>query len=316
MKVFITRDIPKIGFDILRNANLKFHWNKLDKTISRKALINNVKECDGLICLLTDKIDKQVIDSMQRCRIVSNFAVGYDNIDVEYAKSKGIIVTNTPDVLTESTADLTITLILACSRRIFEANSLLREGRYKGWKPKFLLGMELKGKKLGILGAGRIGTAVALRAKSFGMKILYFSHNKNLFLEERTNAKKVSLNFILKNSDVISVHLPLNSETYHLLNKNRLSLLKKNAIVINTARGEIIDEKSLIRLLKLKKIKAAGLDVFEGEPNINRDLLNLQNVVVMPHIGSATVEARNGMAEIAAKNVVRVLTGKSPLTPV
>lgn len=316
MKVFVTREIPDIGFELFKKAKINFEWHKKDSPVSRRQLLINVKECDGLICLLTERIDREVIDTMKNCRIISNFAVGYNNIDVDYAKSKNIIVTNTPDVLTESTADLTMALVLACARRISEGEKYLKDGKYKSWKPKLLLGMELRNKMFGILGAGRIGTAVSLRAKAFGTKIIYRSLNKNLSLEEQTGAKKVDLNFLLRHSDILSVHLPLNEHTYHLLNKQKLQLLKKNSIIINTARGEIIEEQYLIELLKTGKVRAAGLDVFENEPYVNPALLKLQNVVVLPHLGSATVEARNGMAELAAKNVIRVLQGKRPLTPV
>ncbi len=315
MKVFITREIPKVGFELLKKAGIDFDWYKKDSVIPRKEFLRRIKDCDGLVCLLTEKIDKEAIDTMQRCKIVANFAVGYNNIDVEYAKSKNIIVTNTPDVLTESTADLTMALVLACARRLFEGEKYLREGKYKGWKPMLLLGTELRNKTFGILGAGRIGTAVGIRAKAFGTKIIYHSLKRNYYLEEQTGAKKASLNSLLKKSDFLSVHLPLNEKTFHFLNKERLQLLKKDAIIINTARGEIIEEKYLIKFLKSEKIKAAGLDVFENEPNVNPELLKLNNVVVLPHLGSATVEARNGMAELAVKNIINVLKGKPPLTP-
>lgn len=253
---------------------------------------------------------------MAKCKIIANYAVGYNNIDIDYAKKKKIIVTNTPDVLTESTADLTMALVLACARRIIEGENLLRKNKYKGWKPKFLLGNELRNKTLGILGAGRIGTAVALRAKAFGTKIIYFDRNKNIKLEKITGAKKVSLNKLLEASDVISIHLPLNDRTFHFLNPDRLNQLKKNVILINTARGKIIDEAALIQKLKKNKLMSVGLDVFENEPNVNPKLLRFPNVLVLPHLGSATIEARNGMAELAVKNVINVLKGKLPLSPV
>jgi len=242
--------------------------------------------------------------------------VGYNNIDVEYAKKKNIVVTNTPDVLTDATAEITLALTLACSRRIIEGEKLMRRKKFKGWKPKLLLGIELQGKFFGILGAGRIGSAAARRAKSFGTQILYYDNSPNEDLEKELGAKKVSLQVLLKKSDIVSVHLPLTSRTLHLLDKEHLQLLKPTAILINTARGEIIDEKELIRILKLKKIFAAGIDVYEGEPKINPALLKLNNVVLLPHIGSATIEARNRMALVAAGNVIAVLTGREPLTPV
>jgi glyoxylate reductase len=316
MKVFITRELPEIAFRLLKQNKIPFDCYKKDQPIPRKLLLEKVKSCEALISLLTEKIDREVIDQMTGCRIIANYAVGYNNIDIDYAKKKKIIVTNTPDVLTESTADLTIALVLACARRISEGEKLMRVGKFKGWKPKLLLGMELKNKTFGILGAGRIGTSVARRAKSFGTSIIYVDSNKNHKLEEETAAKKVSLKYLLENSDILSVHLPLNSQTYHFLNQERLSQLKRNSILINTTRGEIVDEKALIRLLKTNRLMAVGLDVFENEPFINPELLCFTNVLVLPHLGSATQEARDGMAELAVRNVINVLKKKPALTPV
>lgn len=316
MKVFITRELPDIAFRLLKEKKISFDYYKKDQPIPRKLLLEKVKECEALISLLTEKIDREVIDLMPKCKIIANYAVGYNNIDIDYAKKKNILVTNTPDVLTESTADLTMALVLACARRLSEGEKLLRSGKFKGWKPKLLLGMELKEKTFGILGAGRIGTAVARRAKSFGTNIIYVDSNRNQKLENETNAKKVSLNYLLKNSDILSVHLPLNSQTYHFLNQEKLNLLKRNSILINTTRGEIIDEKALIKLLKSEKLMEVGLDVFENEPHINSELLKFQNVLILPHLGSATKEARDGMAELAVKNVINVLKKKPALTPV
>lgn len=316
MKVFITRELPEIAFDLLRQNKITFDYYKKEQPIPRKVLLQKVKSCEALISLLTEKIDKEVIDQMMRCKIIANYAVGYNNIDIEYAKKKKIIVTNTPDVLTESTADLTMALVLACARRIIEGDNLLRKKKFKGWEPKLLLGAELKNKTFGILGAGRIGGAVAVRAKSFGTNIIYYDSKKNITLEKTTGAKKVSLNNLLLISDILSVHLPLNTKTFHFLDQKKLSQVKRNSILINTARGEIIDEKALIRLLKKNSSLVVGLDVFENEPNINGELLKFSNVLVLPHLGSATREARNGMTELAAKNVINVLKGKPALSPV
>lgn len=316
MKVFITRELPDIAFKLLEQNKISFDYYKKDRTIPRNLLLQKVKNCQALISLLTEKIDKQVIDQMPECKIIANYAVGYNNIDINYAKKKKIIVTNTPDVLTESTADLTLALVLSCARRIIEGENLLRDGNFNGWKPKLLLGTELKDKIFGILGAGRIGSAVARRARSFETKIIYVDNKKNLKLEKETSARKVSLKYLLENSDILSVHLPLNRKTYHYLNYKRLNQLKRNSILINTTRGEIIDEKSLIRILKLNRLMAVGLDVFENEPNLNPELLTFPNVLVLPHLGSATREARDGMAELAVRNVINVLKGKPPLSPV
>jgi glyoxylate reductase len=316
MKVFITREIAKDAVEYLKKKKYGVSVYAEDKPISRKELIRNIKDADAVISLLTEKFDKGLIDQLKKCKIIANYAVGYNNIDVEYARKKDIVITNTPDVLTDSTADLAMALALACARRLIEGEELIRNKKFKGWKPKLLLGVELKDKVFGILGAGRIGTAVGLRAKAFGTKIVYFSKYKNPELEEKTEAKRLKLDTLLKTSDIISIHLPLNEETFHLLNKERLKLLKRPCIIINTARGEIIDEKELVTLLKRNKIFSAGFDVYENEPNINPELLKLKNVVLLPHIGSATEDARSKMALLAAKNVDAVLSGKKPLTPV
>jgi glyoxylate reductase len=316
MKVFITRQIPQAGLTLLKKNGFDVDIYKEDQAIPRKEFFNKIKDCDALISLLTEKIDKEAIDKMKKCKIIANYAVGFNNIDVNYAKLKGIIVTNTPDVLTDSTADLAMALVLACARKIPEAEKLVRNKKFKGWKPKLFLGMELRGKYFGILGAGRIGYAVAMRAHGFGCKIIYYSDVKNADIEKKFGAKKVLLNSLLKKSDIISIHLPLNKNTYNLLNENNLRLLKKTTILINTARGEIVDENILISLLKENKIFAAGLDVYENEPKLNKEFYILKNVILLPHIGSATIEARDKMSLLAAKNVIAVLGGKKAITPV
>lgn len=315
-KVFITYQIPDSGIELLRKKGFDIEIYSKEKLISRQELLCKVKDADAIISLLTDKIDKDVIDKMKRCRIIANYAVGFNNIDIDYAKSKGIIVTNTPDVLTDSTADLTMALVLASARRLIEGEQIVRQNKFKGWRPKLLLGYELKNKTFGIVGMGRIGFAVAKRASAFGCKIIYYSNNKNSDAEKTLNARKVSLKSLMKNSDIISLHVPLTNKTKNLINREMLKLMKPNAIFVNTARGEVVDEKYLIELLKKKKLFSACFDVYENEPNINPELLKLENVVLLPHIGSATYEARNTMSELAAKNVIAVLSDKRPLTPV
>jgi len=316
MKVFITRQISEKAIDLLKKEKIKFNVYKKDKAIPRKELLKNIKDVDGIVSLLTEKFDKDLIDQIPKCKVIANVAVGYNNIDIEYAKKKNIVVTNTPDVLTDSTADLTVALILACARRLYEGEVLIRNRKFKGWKPDLLLGVELKNKIAGIIGAGKIGTEAAIRLKAFKTKLVYFDRKRNPDFENKTNAEFLILDELLKSSDIISVHLPLRDDTYHLLNKEKLALLKKTAILVNTSRGEIIDENELIKLLKKKKIFSAGLDVYENEPDINRKLLKLGNVVLLPHIGSATEEARTGMAALAVKNILAVLKGDKPLTPV
>ena len=316
MKVYITRKIQSKAIKYLRENGLTVSVYKEDKPIPKNILMKNVKNVDALIPLLTDKIDKEVIDNMNKCKIIACYAVGYENIDVKYAKRKNIIVTNTPDVLTDSTADLAMALALACSRRLFESRKLIDDGKFKHWKPDLLLGYEIKDKIFGIVGAGRIGEATAKRAYAFGAKIFYYSRSVNMKMEKELKAKKVSLNKLLETSDFISLHVPSNKETYHLINKDNLKLLKPNAILINTARGNIVDENELVKFLKKGKMFSVGLDVYEHEPKIHHELLKLKNVVLAPHIGSATVEARTAMAMLASRNVVSVLNGKKPITPV
>jgi len=316
MKVFLTHELPRVAFELLKRNKIPFDYYKDEKPIPRSILLKKVKDCTALVSLLTENVDKELIDSMPKCKIIANYAVGYNNIDLQYAKLKNIVVTNTPDVLTDSTADLTMALALACARRFNEGEKMIREREYKGWKPNLLLGTELKGKIFGIIGAGRIGNAVAIRAAGFGVKILYSDKLKNKELEKQLGAKKVSAETLLKKSHFISIHLPLTEITNKYLNRERLALLKSEAILINTSRGEIIDEKELIKIIKTRKVKAVGLDVFENEPFVNKELLKYKNVIILPHLGSATTEARSAMAELAVKNVINVLKGKQALTPI
>ena len=316
MKIYLTGKLPTIAFELLENSKIEYDYHKKDTPIPREKLLKEVRKCDALVCILTEMIDKEVIDQMSRCKIIANYAVGYDNIDVVYAKKKNIIVTNTPDVLTDSTADLTISLILITSRRLIEGSEYLRARKFKTWKPELFLGMELKNKTVGIIGAGRIGTAVGIRAKSFGMKIIYYSNHRNGKLEKKTGARKVTIQNLLNNSDVISIHLPLDKTTYHYLDDSKMKLMKKHPILINTSRGDLIDENSLIKYLKKNHFRAVGLDVFKNEPFVNPELLTIKNVFILPHLGSATYEARSGMAELAVRNAINVLKGKPPLTPV
>lgn len=316
MKVFITRSLPGNIEKILREKGHTVVTFKVDRPISKSELIKNAENADAVISLLTDKIDSEIIDNLKKCKIIANYAVGYNNIDIEYAKSKNIIVTNTPDILTNATADIALTLALACSRRAIEGHDFVKKKKFKGWAPKLLLGLEMNGKTIGIIGAGRIGQAVAKRFKAFDTKIIYYNRSRKYDLEKKLGAKKVTLKKLMKDSDIISIHIPSTEETYHLLDKEHLSLLKPDAILINVARGEVVDEKYLIQLLKKRKIHSAGFDVYENEPDINPDLLKLPNVVLLPHLGSATIEARTKMAQLCAENVIRVLDGKSPKTKV
>jgi glyoxylate reductase len=316
MKVFITRQIPLAATELLEKNNIKVEVFPHNRIISNEELIRKIKNVDGIISLLTEKFDKETIDYLKKCKVIANYAVGFNNIDIEYAKKRGIVVTNTPDVLTDATAEIAASLILSCARRITESERFMRAGKFKGWEPNLFKGIELNGKILGIIGAGRIGQATARRMKGFGCKIVYFSKTRKVEFENELGAKKVSLNRIMKSSDIISIHLPLNNGTTKLLNKSKLDLLKSSAILVNTARGEIVDEKYLIKMLKRGGLFSAGFDVYENEPMVNPELLKLSNVVLLPHIGSSTIETRDNMALLAAKNVLAVLNGKKPITPV
>lgn len=316
MKIYLTGKLPAIAYKLLDESKIDYSYHKKDTPVPRKKLLEEAGKCDALVCILTERIDKEVIEAMTRCKIVANYAVGYDNIDVEYAKSKNIIVTNTPDVLTDSTADLAMSLILITSRRLIEGSEYLKARKFKTWKPELFLGMELKNKTLGIIGAGRIGSAVGIRAKAFGTKIIYHSNHHNFEFEKMVGAKKVSLQNLLSNSDIISINLPLNKNTYHFINDSKMKLMKRHPILINTSRGDLIDEKALIKYLKKDHFRAVGLDVFKNEPFVNPELLKFKNVFILPHLGSATIEARSGMAALAVRNVISVLKGKPPLTPV
>lgn len=316
MKVVITRKLPGEPEKLLKKSGFKVTVYKKDQSIPRNEFLKLTKDADAVLSLLTEKIDKEAIDNFSKCKIVANCAVGYNNIDVPYAKEKSLVVTNTPYVLTDATADLTVALILACARRLREGEQMMRENKFSGWKPDMLLGFDLKGKTVGIIGAGRIGRATARRLKGFGVKIIYFDRKKRDEFETEFLAKKVSINELMKKSDIISVHLSLSKETHHILNAESLSLMKKSAVIVNTSRGEIIEEKALIKLLKQNKIFAAGFDVYENEPNLNPELRTLKNVYLLPHIGSATVESRSAMALLAANNIISVLKGKEPITPI
>jgi len=310
-KVFLTFPFPEDWIDELRE-NVQVYMNPDKRMLSEEELMENFKEKDGVITLLSDKITKKVIGSANRLKVISNYAVGYDNIDIGFAKERGIAVTNTPDVLTNATAELTISLIFAVARRIVEADRFTREGRFEGWQPTLLLGKEIKDSILGILGAGRIGIAVAKKAYSLGRNVIYYSRKEKDEMKA-LNAKFVSLDYLLKTADFISLHLPLTEETYHVIGEKEFKIMKQDSIIVNTGRGALIDEASLAEALLNNKIGGAGIDVYEFEPGVTTTLLKLQNVILTPHIGSATYRARRMMAKIAVKNVLLVLNGQEPL---
>jgi glyoxylate reductase len=261
--------------------------------------------------MLTEQIDKSVIDAATDLKIVANVAVGYNNIDVASARSRGIIVTNTPDVLTESVADFTWALILALTRRLSEGERLIRRNEWKGWAFDFMLGTELRGKQLGLVGFGRIARAVAARASVFGVRVACTSRR-----DSDQSVGQLSLDRLLNTSDIVSLHVPLTPETKHLIDKRALTRMKRSAYLINTSRGPVVDEEALAWALEHRLIAGAALDVYEREPVIHPALLPLENVLLVPHLGSGTVETRTAMADLAVDNVIAVLSGKPPLTPV
>jgi len=313
--VFITRKIFPEAIALLDQAHLSYHHDNQDTCLNTEQIQAEIGQAKALICLLTDKIDAAIMDAAPHLKVIANVAVGYDNIDVEAASERGIVVTNTPDVLTEATADLAFTLILAVARRIPEADQYMRTGQFNGWElfqPH--LGSDVYGKTLGIVGMGRIGTAVARRgALGFGMNVLYTATHPKPEVETELDANFVSLPELLGQSDFISLHVPLMPETVHLLTMREFQLMKQSAFVINTARGPIIKEDDLVSAIEQGIIQGAGLDVFEHEPKIHTGLAKLEkHVVVVPHIGSATVETRRRMSMVATKNVVVTLAGKTP----
>ncbi|MEM2341241.1 MAG: glyoxylate reductase [Candidatus Bathyarchaeia archaeon] len=312
-KVYITREIPESGLKMIMERFEAEVWPDYGPP-PKKVIIEKAKDVDALVTLLSDKIDSEVFDAAPKLKIIAQMAVGYDNIDIEEATRRGVYVTNTPGVLTETTADFTWALLMAIARRVVEADKYVREGKWKvGWHPKMLLGKDIYGATLGIIGAGRIGSAVARRAKCFNMKILYYDIAPNPQMEKETGAKFVDLDTLLRESDFISIHVPLTKETYHLIDAEKLKLIKKTAYLINTARGAIIDEKALYEALKEGRLAGAALDVFDKEPiSVDNPLLTLDNVILTPHIASASYETRSKMAEVVAENLIAFFEGKIP----
>jgi glyoxylate reductase len=312
-RIFVTRLIPQEGLEILKEC-CHIEVSDHDGVIPRSLLLEKVKDSDGLLVLLTDMIDKEVmIAAGKKLRVISNYAVGYNNIDVVEATKRGIMVTNTPGVLTETTADLAWALLMSIARRIVEGDKLVRAGKFRGWEPMLLLGTDIYEATLGLIGFGRIGQAVARRATGFNLKVIYYDKEPvSPNIEKELKVSCVNLDELLRKSDFISVHVPLTEETFHLIGQEELSMMKKESYLINTARGPIIDEKALVKALKDGVIRGAALDVFENEPAIEQELMALDNVVIVPHIGSASYRTRTKMAIMAAKNLISALKGERP----
>lgn len=314
--VVVTREIPQDGIDMLA-AQCDVRTNADDRPYTPEELASHARDADGLLTLLTDRVDEALLAACPKLKVVANVAVGYDNIDLAAAKRHNVVVTNTPGVLTDATADFAFTLLLATVRRVVEADRFVREGRFDGWQMMGFHGGDLAGRTLGIAGFGRIGQAVARRGRGFGMHVIYADDDRApQAVEEEFGAHYVDKETLVTTSDVLSLHVPLTASTRHYLGESEFAVMKKTAYVVNTARGPVIDEAALARALRDGAIRGAGLDVFEHEPVVHPDLLPLHNVVLAPHIASATDETRTKMALIAAENALAVIAGKPALNPV
>lgn len=311
MKVYITRQLPDEALSIIRQAAEMEVWDE-DRPVPRNVLREKIRDTDGLLCLLTDKIDGDLLDNAPNLRVVSQMAVGVDNIDVAACRARNVVVGNTPGVLTETTADLAFALLLAIARRIVEAERFLRAGQWQTWSPMLLVGPDAHHATLGIVGMGRIGYEMARRAHGFQMNLLYSSRSPHPDAEQDFGAKRVDLNALLMESDFVSLHVPSTPETRHLIGAEQLARMKPSAMLINTARGPVVDQAALVNALRDHQIAGAGLDVFDVEPlSLDDPLLTLDNVVLLPHIGSASIATRTRMAVLAAENLIAGIQGKT-----
>ena len=313
-KVLVTREIPEAGLRLLETFDVTV---LSEGPPERGELLEAVRGAAGILPTVTEKIDAEVMDAAgEGLRIIANMAVGYDNVDVEAATERGVVVTNTPEVLNETTADTAFMLLLAAARRLGEAERLLRSGGWDAWGPKQLTGPDVWGKTLGVVGFGRIGQALARRAKGFDMDLAYHDQYRDEDAEGELGARFLEFEELLRTSDFVSIHTPLTPETTHLIGAEELDNMKPEAVLVNTSRGPVVDEAALADALAEGRIFAAGLDVYENEPEVNPKLLELENVVLAPHIGSASIETRDKMAALAAENLAAVLRGEQPKTPV
>jgi glyoxylate reductase len=313
-KVLVTREIPEAGLKPLEDFDVTI---LSEAPPERDELLEAANGARGVLSTVTEKIDGEFMDAAgEGLKVVANLAVGYDNVDVEAANERGVIVTNTPGVLDETTADVAFMLLLAAARRLGESERILRAGRWEWWGPKLFMGPDVWGKKLGIIGLGRIGQAVARRAKGFDMDIIYHNRSRKEEAEQELGARYLELDELLETADFVSIHTPLTDETQHLIGPTELGKMKPEAVLVNTSRGPVVDEAALADALATGRIFAAGLDVYEEEPKVHPKLLELENVVLAPHIGSGSIETRNKMAALAAENLAAVLRGEQPKTPV
>jgi glyoxylate reductase len=313
-KVLVTREIPEAGLRPLEAYDLTV---LSEAPPARDELLEAARGAGGVLSNVTEKMDAEFMDAAgSGLKVIANMAVGYDNVEVEAAKERGIVVTNTPGVLDETTADTAFMLLLAAARRLGESERTLRAGNWEWWGPKLFVGVDVWGKKLGIVGMGRIGQAVARRGRGFGMEVLYHNRSRKEDAEEELDARYADLEELLETADFVSVHTPLTDETRHLIGPGELDKMKPTAVLVNTSRGPVVDEGALADALSEGRIFAAGLDVYEEEPVVNPKLLQLENAVLAPHIGSGSQETRDRMAVLAAENIVAVLSGEGPKTPV
>jgi glyoxylate reductase len=314
MKIFVTRKIPGNSLAALASAGHEVEISVYDRPLKEEELVERVKGKDALLTLLTDRVDGDLMDAAgPQLKIISNYAVGFDNIDVKGATDRGVVVTNTPsEEVNEAVAEHTWALILALARRIVEADESTRRGSYRGWEPNIFLGTSLIGKTLGIIGLGNIGTMVARRASGYKMTLLYNKHTPDAEAERNFGVKFVSLDELLATSDFVTLHVPLTDETRGMISKETLSKMKQGSFLINTSRGPVVIEHDLVEALRSGRIAGAGLDVYENEPDINPELIGMQNVILTPHIASATWEARNKMGQQAVSAILETLSGKMP----
>ncbi|MEM9158971.1 MAG: D-glycerate dehydrogenase [Verrucomicrobiota bacterium] len=311
-KIFLTRELPPACMSFLREQ-AELEWNREDRVLSKSEIIEGIKGKDGLLCILTDAIDGEVMDAAADLKVVANYAVGFNNVEVTAATERGILVTNTPGVLTETTADMAWALMFAVGRRVVEGDRLVRSKRWSGWGPMQLLGLDITGATLGLLGLGRIGKAMIQRARGFNMEVLYWNRTRmSEEAEARLGARYASRDELFSESDFVSIHVALNEATTHLVGERELALMKETAFLINTARGPVVDEKALVKALKDGVIAGAGLDVFENEPQLEPELYELENVVTPPHLGSATIGTRTKMGLMAVENCLAACRGERP----
>jgi len=312
MKVLVTGRLPDTILALIEK-NHEVDINTQDKPMDRQKLLSKIGDKDGLLCMITDCIDATLLNQAPNLKIIANYGVGFNNIDIDTATARGILVSNTPGVLTDSTADLAFALILATARKLIEGDRITRAGEFKFWAPLHFLGQDVSGKTLGIIGLGRIGRAVARRAAAFDMQVIYCGRQRlEKDVEKTLNVTYADFKTLLKTSDFVSLHVPLTPQTNHLIGQNELEQMKPTAYLINTSRGPVVDEKALFKALKNRVIRGAGMDVYENEPELTPGLSELDNVVLLPHIGSATIETRTKMARMAAENLLAGLNSKIP----